>query len=124
MRSYVLDTEVITDDMQLFLYGPLRQREDDSGGGNAVFQTVELDKLVERHRDGEVSGFACFLLGDGKTVSVSVFHNIVQPEFQNIGDAQTKIGFQHKSCGDTLIGAASCKACSHGRDDLLVLFER
>ena len=80
MRPYILDAKVIADDAQLLLHCSFRNREDHRCRSDMVFKTIELDELVESHRNGEVSGFACLLLHDGKAVSVPILYNIVQPE--------------------------------------------
>lgn len=114
VRSYVLDAKIIADDMQLLLDCPFRERKDYLCRSDMVFKAIEFDELIEGHGDGETSGLACFLLGDGKAVSISVFYYVVQSKLQNVGDSQPQISLQHESGGYAVIGPTTCEACTHG----------
>ena len=75
--SYVLDTKIVANDVELFLYCPFRDRKDDFRRSNLVFKAIEFNELIQCHGNSEASDLACFLLNDGKTVSVTIFHDII-----------------------------------------------
>lgn len=84
MCPYILNAKVVTDDMELLLYCPFRQGEDYFCWGDMVLKAIELDELIQRHRDSKVSGLACFLLSDGKAVSIPILHYVIQPKSQDV----------------------------------------
>lgn len=123
MGSYVPDIQVVTHQLELLLDSTFREGENRFRRGNVMFQAVELDELIEGDGDGEVPYLAGLLFRDGKAVSVTIPHDVVQPELQDIRDAQTEVCFQHKGSCYPVIRSASGEALAHGRDDFFVLFQ-
>lgn len=113
--------QVGTNALQPFLYSSLSNGEYPCLGRYIVVEAIAADELIERKGNGKCSGFSCFLLHDGQAISISVVYDISKAQFNDIGNAQSKVGFENQGGCDALIWPASGKALLHGGDDGLVL---
>lgn len=90
-------------------------------GSYIVVEAIAADELIKGKGHGKGSGFLCLLFHNGQTISVSIMYNISKAQFDDIGNAQSKVGFEYQGGCDALIWPASGKALLHGGDDGLVL---
>ena len=90
-------------------------------GSYIVVEAIAADELIEGKGHGKGSGFLCLLFHNGQTISVSIMYDISKAQFDDIGNAQSKVGFEYQGGCDALIWSASGKALLHGSDDCLVL---
>lgn len=81
MGTDALIAQVVADDPQLLLDHSLRDGEHNLCASNPVTQAIIFDVLVEYQGDGEDPLLAGLLLRDLQPISVTVPHNITQPEF-------------------------------------------
>lgn len=116
-----LIAQVVAHDMELLLYGPLGDGENQRVSVYAVPQAIVFYVLLDNQRNREYPALAGFLLGDFQTVSVPVPDNIAGSQLQYIADTQAQISLQHQGGGDTLIGAATAEPLPHGLDYLFIL---
>lgn len=86
-----------------------------------VVEAIAADELVKGKGDGKGSGLFRLLLYDGQAISVSIVYDISKAQFDDIGNAQSKVGFEYQGGCDALIWPASGKALLHGGNDGLVL---
>lgn len=90
-------------------------------GSYIVVEAIAADELIKGKGHGKGSGFLCLLFHNGQTISVSIMYDISKAQFDDIGNAQSKVGFEYQGGCDALIWSASGKALLHGSDDCLVL---
>lgn len=90
-------------------------------GSYIVVEAIAADELIKGKGHGKGSGFLCLLLHDGQAISISVMYDISKAQFDDIRNAQSKVGFEYQGGCDALIWSASGKALLHGSDDCLVL---
>lgn len=90
-------------------------------GSYIVVEAIAADELVKGKGDGKGSGLFRLLLYDGQSISVPIVYDISKAQFDDIGNAQSKVGFEYQGGCDALIWPASGKALLHGGDDGLVL---
>lgn len=90
-------------------------------GSYIVVEAIAADELIKGKGHGKGSGFLCLLFHNGQTISVSIMYDISKAQFDDIGNAQSKVGFEYQGGCDALIWPASGKALLHGSDDCLVL---
>ena len=83
-----LEAQVSTDDGELLLDRPFRNRKNQVVPLDAVSQTVVLDVLLDNQRDGEDAAFACLLLDDLQAVAVPIKNDVAGTEAENVADAQ------------------------------------
>ena len=86
-----------------------------------MVEAIAADELVESKRHGKGSGLLRLLLHNGQAISISVMYDISKAQFDDIGNTQSKVGFEYQGGCDALIWSASGKALLHGGDDGLVL---
>lgn len=86
-----------------------------------MVEAIAADELIKGKGHGKGSGFLCLLFHNGQTISVSIMYDISKAQFDDIGNAQSKVGFEYQGGCDALIWSASRKALLHGGDDGLVL---
>ena len=86
-----------------------------------MVEAIAADELIKGKGHGKGSGFLCLLLHNGQAISISVMYDISKAQFDDIGNTQSKIGFEYQGGCDALIWSASRKALLHGGDDCLVL---
>lgn len=91
-------------------------------GSYIVVEAIAADELIKGKGHGKGSGFLCLLLHNGQAISISVMYDISKAQFNDIGNAQSKVGFKYQGGCDALIWSASGKALLHGGNDCLVLF--
>lgn len=113
--------QVGTNALQPFLYSSLSNGEYPCLGRYIVVEAIAADELVKGKGYGKGSGFLRLLLHDGQAISVSVVYDISKAQFDDIGNAQSKVGFEYQGGCDALIWSAPGKALLHGGDDGLVL---
>ena len=107
--------------LQPLLHSSLGDGEYPCLGSDIVVEAIAADELIKGKGHGKGSSLFRLLLHDGQTISVSVMYDISKAQFDDIGNAQSKIGFEYQSGCDALIWPASGKALLHGGDDCLVL---
>ena len=113
--------QVGTNALQPFLYSSLSNGEYPCLGRYIVVEAIAADELIKGKGHGKGSGFLCLLFHNGQTISVSIMYDISKAQFDDIGNAQSKVGFEYQGGCDALIWSASGKALLHGSDDCLVL---
>lgn len=113
--------QVGTNALQPFLYSSLSNGEYPCLGRYIVVEAIAADELIESKGYGKGSGFLRLLLHDGQAISISVVYDISKAQFNDIGNAQSKVGFENQGGCDALIWSAPRKALLHGGDDSLVL---
>lgn len=86
-----------------------------------MVEAIAADKLIKGKGHGKGSGLFRLLLHDGQTISVSIMYDISKAQFDDIRDAQSKVGFEYQGGCDAFIWPASGKALLHGGNDGLVL---
>ena len=86
-----------------------------------MVEAIAADKLIKGKGHGKGSGLFRLLLHNGQAISISVMYDISKAQFDDIGNTQSKVGFEYQGGCDTLIWPASGKALLHGGDDGLVL---
>lgn len=107
--------------LQPLLHSSLGDGEYPCLGSDIVVETIAADELIESKGDGKGSGLFRLLLHDGQAISVSIMYDISKAQFDDIRDAQSKVGFEYQGGCDAFIWPASGKALPHGGDDGLVL---
>lgn len=107
--------------LQPLLHSSLGDGEYPCLGSDIVVETIAADELIESKGDGKGSGLFRLLLHDGQAISISIMYDISKAQFDDIGNTQSKIGFEYQGGCDALIWPASRKALLHGGDDSLVL---
>ena len=90
-------------------------------GSYIVVEAIAADELIEGKGHGKGSGLLRLLLHNGQTIPVSIVYDVSKAQFDDIGDTQSKVGFEYQGGCDALIWSASGKALLHGSDDCLVL---
>ncbi len=113
--------QVGADALQPLLHSSLGDWKYPCFGSYIVVEAIAADELVKSKRHGKGSGFLCLLLYDGQPISVSIMYDISKAQFDDIRDAQSKVGFEYQGGCDAFIWPASGKALLHGGDDGLVL---
>ena len=121
VRTDTLITQVVTDDSKLLLNGSCRDGKDQVIASNTIAQAVIFNVLCYDQRNGKHPPLPSFLLNDLKTIALTIPNNAIGSEFHNVADAYPQIALQHKSRGNSLIWAATTKACFNVLDNLLVL---
>lgn len=119
--TYPLIAQIVTDDVQLLLYHPFCDWENDICALDPVTQAVVLNVLLNHKWDSKSPAFAGLLLNHIQSESVTIPNYVTKPKLQYITDPQSQIALQHKDGCYALIGAASCETFPHGLDDLPVL---
>lgn len=94
----------------------------EQGHSKAQYSLGVMYELIESKGYGKGSGFLRLLLHNGQAISISVMYDISKAQFDDIGNAQSKVGFEYQGGCDALIWSASGKALLHGGNDCLVLF--
>lgn len=107
--------------LQPFLYSSLSDGEYPCLGSDIVVEAIAADELIKGKGHSKGSGFLSLLLHDGQAISISIMYDISKAQLDDIGNTQSKIGFENQGGCDTLIWPASGKALLHGGDDCLVL---
>ena len=87
-----------------------------------MVEAIAADELVKGEGYSKGSGLFRLLLHDGQAISISVMYDISKAQFDDIGNTQSKVGFENQGGCDALIWSASGKALLHGGNDCLVLF--
>ena len=113
--------QIVADNVKLFLHGPFGDGKHKVVPADAVSQTVILHVLLNDQRNREDTPLSCLLLHHFQSETVAIPNHITGAQFENVADAQAQVSFQHKSCCDTLIGAAAGEPFPHGLDDFFVL---
>ena len=90
-------------------------------GSDIVVEAIAADELIEGKGHGKGSGLFRLLLHNGQAISISVMYDISKAQFDDIGNTQSKVGFENQGGCDALIWSASRKALLHGGNDCLVL---
>ena len=90
-------------------------------GSYIVVEAIAADELIKGKGHGKGSGFLCLLFHNGQTIPVSIVYDVSKAQFDDIGDTQSKVGFEYQGGCDALIWSAPRKALLHGGDDSLVL---
>ena len=116
-----VDTQIVTDQLQLLLDGAGGHREDKSVWWNVVVKAVAADELIQSKGDSKRSGLSGLLLRDRQAVAFSIFYDVLKTQLYDVRDTESQVGFQHKGGRNTVIRTASGKALSHGADDFSVL---
>ena len=114
-------TQVGANALKPLLHRSLSDGEYPRLGSDIVVEAIATDKLIKSKGYGKGSGFLRLLLHDGQAISISVVYDISKAQFNDIGNTQSKIGFEYQGGCDALIWSASGKALLHGGDDCLVL---
>lgn len=91
-------------------------------GSYIVVEAIAADELIKGKGHGKGSGLLRLLLHNGQTIPVSIVYDVSKAQFDDIGNAQSEIGFEYQGGCDALIWSASRKALLHGGNDCLVLF--
>lgn len=86
-----------------------------------MVEAIAADELIKGKGYGKGSGLLRLLLHDGQTIPVSIMYDISKAQFDDIRNAQSKVGFEYQGGCDALVWSASGKALLHGGDDGLVL---
>ena len=107
--------------LQPLLHSSLSDGEYPCLWSDIVVEAIAADELIKGEGHGKGSGFLRLLLHDGQAISVSIMYDISKAQFDDIGNAQSKVGFEYQGGCDALIWPASGKALFHGGDDGLVL---
>lgn len=114
-------TQIGANALQPLLHSSLGDGKYPRLGSDIVVEAIAADKLIESKGHGKGSGFLRLLLHDGQAISISVMYDISKAQFDDIRNAQSKVGFEYQGGCDALIWSASGKALLHGSDDCLVL---
>ena len=114
-------TQVGANALKPLLHRSLGDGEYPCFGSYIVVEAIAADELVKGKGYGKGSGFLRLLLHDGQAISISIMYDISKAQFDDIGNAQSKVGFEYQGGCDALIWSASRKALLHGGDDCLVL---
>ena len=64
-------------------------------GSYIVVEAIAADELIKGKGHGKGSGFLCLLLHNGQAISISVMYDISKAQFNDIGNAQSKVGFKY-----------------------------
>ena len=107
--------------LQPFLHSSLGDGEYPCLRSYIVVEAIAADELVKGKGDGKGSCLLRLLLHDGQAISISIMYDISKAQFDDIGNTQSKVGFEYQGGCDALIWSASGKALFHGDDDGLVL---
>lgn len=121
MGADALEAQIVADDGELLLDGPLRERENTIFALDIVAQAIILDILENDKGDCKHASLACFLLCQLQVISAAVVDDITGSQAQNITDPQAKVSFQHQGCRNPLIRAKEGRALLHGGNDFFVL---
>ena len=113
--------QIGADALQLLLHSSLGNGEYPCLRSDIVVEAIAADELIKGKGHGKGSGFLSLLLHDGQAISISIVYDISKAQFDDIRNAQSKVGFQNQGCCDAFIWSASGKALLHGCDDCLVL---
>ena len=81
--------------LQPFLYSSLSDGEYPCLGSYIVVEAIAADELIEGKGHSKGSGFLSLLLHDGQAISISVMYDISKAQFDDIGNAQSKVGFEY-----------------------------
>ena len=93
--------------LQPFLYSSLSDGKYPCLGSDIVVEAIAADELIKGKGHGKCSGFLCLLLHNGQAISISVMYDISKAQFNDIGNAQSKISFEYQGSCDALIWSAS-----------------
>ena len=107
--------------LQPLLHSSLGDGEYPCLWSDIVVEAIAADELIKGKGYGKGSGLLRLLLHDGQAISVSIVYDISKAQFDDIGNTQSKVGFEYQGGCDALIWSASGKALLHGGDDCLVL---
>lgn len=114
-------TQIGTNALQPLLHSSFGDGKYPCLRSDIVVEAIAADELIKGKGHGKGSGFLCLLFHNGQTISVSIMYDISKAQFDDIGNAQSKVGFEYQGGCDALIWSASGKALLHGSDDCLVL---
>ena len=89
VSAYSIVAQIVTDNVQLFLYGSFGDRENGEGAWDAVAQTVVLDVLLNYKGNCERSELASFLLGNVQAEAITITDDVAKSKLQNVADSQT-----------------------------------
>ena len=95
--------QIGADALQLLLHSSLGDGKYPCLRFYIMVEAIAADELIERKGNGKCSGFSCFLLYNGQPIPVSVMYNISKAQFDDIRNAQSKVGFQNQGCCDAFI---------------------
>lgn len=76
--------EIVTDFAQVLLNARSRERDNNRTGRYVMVNAVDANELIERKRNSERSGLACFLFCDRQAVAFPVLYDVTEPEVDHI----------------------------------------
>lgn len=90
-----LEAQVVTDQLELLLYRPFGDWEDNAVCTDLMVQAVAAQELIEcqGHRKGP--RFSGFFLRNIQPIPFPVPDDINEPQPQDVRDTQAQVGFQH-----------------------------
>ena len=114
----------VTHGLEIALYDTNLYREQKVGRFDVVGLGVVAEEGVNRIGDGKVPFLPGLLLGDVQTVTVPVFHDVGQPQPENVTDPHSQVGLGYQNGSTPGVGSQRTRPLPHGRNDQLVLFCR
>ena len=60
-----------------------------------MVEAIAADELIKGKGHGKGSGFLSLLLHDGQAISISIMYDISKAQFNDIGNTQSKVGFEY-----------------------------
>ena len=121
-RDLLVILQIFADQLQLFLHGSGRDREDPLFVLDFIVQAIKTNIIVQSQRNRKGSLLARLLLSDVQSVPATILDDVTRPQLQNIADPDAQVCFQDKSRGDPVVRPESGEPISHCIDDLMVLF--
>ena len=114
-------SQVITDDLEMFLNCPLCYWEQPLIWCDVMQVSIVTEVIVDCLRHGEDPFFACFLLCDIQPQSLTIPYEIGKTKSEDVSDSHTEIRLCGQNRSYPLIRPEGVCAILNGTNDLLVL---